>query len=179
MINARSETVAAKPSFRVAFKKRRCLILADGYYEWTGEKGSKQPFFITLPDNQPFAFAGLWETWEPKDDPDKLYRSCTIITTDASESVRDIHHRIPAVLKPDTHADWIDPDNQNADTLQEILTSGIVTDFSHYEVSKRVNSVKNNGQEILKEFFSRSFGIKSELLHTMVSSLIRANLTVD
>ena len=77
MINARVETVASKPSFRNAFKKRRGLIIADSFYEWKGTKGQKQPLFITLPDNSPFAFAGLWETWSPKDDPDNIYKSCS------------------------------------------------------------------------------------------------------
>jgi putative SOS response-associated peptidase YedK len=80
MINARAETVAEKPSFKNAFKKRRCLIIADGFYEWKGPKGHKQPMLITLPDKRPFAFAGLWETWG-KNDPQTPYRSCTIITT--------------------------------------------------------------------------------------------------
>lgn len=84
MINARSETIAIKPSFRDSFKKRRCLILADGFYEWTGPKGNKQPVFITLPDEKPFAFAGLWETWHDKDHQEAPYRSCAIITREAS-----------------------------------------------------------------------------------------------
>lgn len=144
MINARSETVATKPSFRTAFKSRRCLILADGFYEWKGGKGGKQPVFVTLPDGSPFAFAGLWETWGNKEDPDSIYRSCTIITTDASDSIRDIHHRMPAILKSETHEAWIDPANQDADALQDILKTGIVSEFSNYEVSKQVNSIKNN-----------------------------------
>lgn len=144
MINARAETVATKPSFRAAFKKRRCLIPADGYYEWKGEKGAKQPFFITMPDQRPFVFAGLWETWGDLDYPDTLYRSCTIITTDAAESIKDIHHRMPVVLKPDTYARWIDPDYQDADGLQQILRQGIETEFSRHAVSRQVNSVKNN-----------------------------------
>ena len=112
MINARSESIAEKPSFRNAFKKRRCLILADGFYEWKGEKGRKQPMFITLPDRKPFAFAGLWETWK-KDDQELTYKSCTIITTQASESIRDIHHRMPVILKPPAYKSWLDPGNQN------------------------------------------------------------------
>ncbi|MFO8233153.1 MAG: SOS response-associated peptidase [Longimonas sp.] len=100
MINARMETVSSKPGFRDAFRKRRCLIPADGFYEWKGPKGDKQPFFITLPDEKPFAFAGLWETWRDKDREDELYRSCSIITRDASECLKDIHDRMPAVLSP-------------------------------------------------------------------------------
>ena len=112
MINARSESIAEKPSFRNAFKKRRCLILADGFYEWKGEKGRKQPMFITLPDHKPFAFAGLWETWNTGDQ-DSIYKSCTIITTQAGESIRDIHHRMPVILNPPAYESWLDPGNQD------------------------------------------------------------------
>ena len=89
MINARSETVDAKPSFRNAFKKRRCLMPADGFYEWKGSKGSKQPVFITLPDGEPFRFAGLWEVWDDKSKAEEPLYTCTIITTDASDSIKD------------------------------------------------------------------------------------------
>jgi putative SOS response-associated peptidase YedK len=113
LINARAETIASKPSFRNAFKKRRCLIPADGFYEWKGPKGQKLPMLITLPESKPFAFAGLWETWNKKDDQDTIYKSCTIITTEASDSVREIHHRMPAILKPEMYESWLDPLNQN------------------------------------------------------------------
>ncbi len=143
MINARSESIAEKPSFRSAFKKRRCLILADGFYEWKGEKGRKQPMFITLPDQKPFAFAGLWETWN-KDDQDSIYKSCTIITTQASESIRDIHHRMPVILKPPAYESWLDPGNQNVVELGKILKNDIITELVSYPVSKHVNSTRNN-----------------------------------
>ena len=144
MINARVETVASKPSFRNAFKKRRCLIIADGFYEWKGTKGQKQPMFITLPDAEPFAFAGLWETWNPKDEPDNIYKSCTIITTQSSDSIREIHHRMPAILKPENYETWLDPLNQDVKGLENILKDGIVTELVSHPVSKNVNSVKNN-----------------------------------
>jgi putative SOS response-associated peptidase YedK len=112
MINARMETVSSKPSFRDAFKKRRCLILADGFYEWKGEKEQKQPFFITLPDEKPFTFAGLWEIWRDKENEDNIYISCTIITREASESLKDIHDRMPAILPPDTYEAWLNQENQ-------------------------------------------------------------------
>ena len=143
MINARSESIAEKPSFRNAFKKRRCLILADGFYEWKGEKGRKQPMFITLPDHKPFAFAGLWETWN-KDDQDSIYKSCTIITTQASESIRDIHHRMPVILKPPAYEFWLDPGNQDVVELDKILKHEIVTELVSQPVSKQVNSTRNN-----------------------------------
>jgi len=144
LINARAETIASKPSFRDAFKKRRCLIPADGFYEWKGPKGQKQPMFITLPEGKPFAFAGLWEIWLQKDDPDTTYKSCTIITTKASDSVRDIHHRMPVILKPESYESWLDPSNQNANELKNNLQIGIVTELVSHAVSTNVNSVKNN-----------------------------------
>ncbi len=144
MINARSESIAEKPSFRNAFKKRRCLILADGFYEWKGEKGRKQPMFFTLPDHKPFAFAGLWETWNEKDDQDSIYKSCTVITTQASESIRDIHHRMPVILKPPAYESWLDPGNQDVVELGKMLKNEIVTELVSYPVSKQVNSTRNN-----------------------------------
>jgi putative SOS response-associated peptidase YedK len=144
MINARAETIATKPSFRDSFKKRRCLILADGFYEWKGSKGQKQPMFITLPEGEPFAFAGLWETWTKKDDSDTIYKSCAIITTEASDSVREIHHRMPAILKPEKYEQWLDPLNRDVNELENILKTGIVTELVSRAVSKSVNSVKNN-----------------------------------
>ena len=150
MINARAETVATKPSFRNAFKNRRCLILADGFYEWTGKKGQKQPMFLALPEGNPFAFAGLWETWNKRDDAGSIYTSCTIITTNASESVRKIHHRMPVILKPDVYEDWLDPENQDTAELENILRNGFVTELISYPVSKQVNSVFNNDPSNIK-----------------------------
>jgi putative SOS response-associated peptidase YedK len=144
MINARSESVAEKPSFRTAFKKRRCLIPADGFYEWAGEKGHKQPVFITLPDKKPFAFAGLWETWNKRGAEKTDYKSCTIITTRASESIRNIHHRMPVILKTEVFEHWLEPENQNTTELEGILKDDIYTEFVSYPVSKQVNSTRNN-----------------------------------
>jgi putative SOS response-associated peptidase YedK len=147
MINARTETVSEKPSFRNAFKKQRCLIPADGFYEWKGKKGRKQPMFLTLPNNDVFAFAGLWEIWGKADD---RYRSCTIITADASESIRDIHHRMPAILKPEVYDAWLDPENQVITALEDILKNGIVTELKSHPVSKQVNSAVNNDPSNIK-----------------------------
>lgn len=143
MINARAETVAEKPSFKNAFKKRRCLIIADGFYEWQGPKGNKQPMFITLPDKKPFGFAGLWETWSPKD-RDLPHRSCTIITTEACDAMRDIHHRMPVILRPEAYEPWLNPDIQDVNQLINILQNELLTDLVGYPVSKRVNSTRNN-----------------------------------
>ena len=146
LINARAETVAQKPSFRAAFKRRRCLIVADGFYEWQGEKGSKQPYFIALPSKQPFAFAGLWETWKSKEasDSDPLYKSCTILTTAASESLQQIHHRMPVILQPEAYEKWLDPELQEPDQLEVVLQNCHVRKMQYYPVSKLVNRVQNN-----------------------------------
>ena len=143
MINARAETIAEKPSFRNAFKKRRCLIIADGFYEWQGPKGQKQPMFITLRDEKPFAFAGLWETWGQKQQ-ESVYKSCTIITTEACKAVRDIHHRMPVIFKPEAYEFWLNPNNQDVTALKKILKEALLTDLVSHPVSKQVNSTRNN-----------------------------------
>jgi putative SOS response-associated peptidase YedK len=150
MINARAESVATKPSFRNAFRKRRCLIPADGFFEWKKAKGQKQPMLIKLPDDIPFAFAGLWDTWHRKEDAESIYRSCTIITTEASECLRHIHHRMPVILKPETYGAWLDPGNQDDVGLKDILTGGFHTDFVIYPVSKKVNAVRHNSPSNIK-----------------------------
>lgn len=150
MINARSETVAAKPSFREAFKKRRCLIPADGFYEWKGKKGEKQPVFITLPDQSPFAFAGLWETWRDKRQGTAAYQSCTIITRAAAGAMINIHHRMPVILHPDAYDAWLDPGKQDPDELNGILQANALTDLVYQLVSRQVNSVRNNDPSNIK-----------------------------
>jgi len=151
LINARSETAAAKPSFRDAFRKRRCLILADGFYEWKGEKGNRQPMFLTLPDGDPFAFAGLWEIWDNRGKEDSPYRSCTILTREASESVRVIHHRMPVILKPEAYDDWLNPANRDIKLLQDIIRDQAHTDLASRPVSRQVNSVGNNRPENMQQ----------------------------
>ncbi|MDB4303655.1 SOS response-associated peptidase [Desulfosarcina sp.] len=144
MINARSESVATKPSFRTAFKWRRCLILADGFYEWKGEKGHKQPMFLTLPEGNPFAFAGLWEVWDDRGKEPTPYRSCTILTREASESVMPIHNRMPVILKPGGFDPWLSRENQDVKSLQDIIQNQVYTEPKSVPVSKQVNSVKVN-----------------------------------
>ncbi len=145
MINARAETVSSKPAFRAALKKRRCLIVADGFYEWKGEKGQKQPYFFSVPSGAPFAFAGLWETWKYREgDPKSVYQSCAIITAAASKSMREIHHRMPAILKPAHHEKWLNPEIQAPQEIEMLLKDGIIGDLNYYLISTRVNSVKNN-----------------------------------
>ena len=149
MINARSETVDSKPSFKNAFKKRRCLIPADGFYEWKGPKGSKQPVYITLPDGEPFGFAGLWEVWDDKGKAEEPLYTCTIITTDASPPIQDIHHRMPVILIPEAFEDWIKADTP-ADALKEIISTHTHKDLVFRPVSKAVNSVQNNSPDLIK-----------------------------
>ena len=144
MINARSETVAAKPSFRTAFKWRRCLILADGFYEWKGVKGNKQPMFLTLPDGRPFAFAGLWEDWDNMGKEPTAYRSCSILTREASVSVMPIHNRMPVILKPQAYVAWLSRDNQDVRMLQDLLQNEVYTELKSVPVSRQVNSAKVN-----------------------------------
>jgi putative SOS response-associated peptidase YedK len=142
LINARAETVAAKPSFRHAFSKRRCLIVADGFFEWSGVRGQKQAWYITLPGGGPFGFAGLWEVWRGGD-PQAEHRSCVIITADASPDLREIHPRMPVILTAKAHDGWLDPANQDTRRLQQILQTGSHTAFNCRAVSSRVNYVGN------------------------------------
>lgn len=119
LINARGETVADKPSFRAAFKRRRCLIPADGYYEWQKLPRGKQAFHIHLPTEAPFAFAGLWETWHGEDGTE--LETCTIITTAANDPLRPIHDRMPVVLDPSDFDLWLDPAQQDRAQLEPLL----------------------------------------------------------
>jgi putative SOS response-associated peptidase YedK len=146
MINARMETVAEKPSFREAFKRRRCLILADGFYEWQGPKGKRQPMFITLPDQAPFAFAGLWEVWRDREKPDAPHHSCTIITRESAGVMKQIHHRMPVILSPSIYAHWLDPDNRDAKALTAILEEKALFDLVYCPVRPEVNSARRNEQ---------------------------------
>ena len=143
MINARAETVAEKPSFRSAFGKRRCLVIADGFYEWKGPKGNKQPYLFTLRERGPFAFAGLWESWRDKKEPSELL-TCAVITTPASPSVADVHDRMPAIPEPQTYDSWLDTSNHDVTGLMHILLNACRTQLNRRPVSRRVNDVRNN-----------------------------------
>jgi len=150
MINARVETLAEKPSFKNAFKKRRCLVLSNGYYEWTGTKGNKQPYFITTTKEKPFGFAGLWDIWNDKTDETTI-QSCTIITTSTCRQIAHLHHRMPVILDTEFHGRWLDPDSQDPDALIEILREGLVKEFMFHRVSTDVNTVRNNGPHLIQE----------------------------
>ena len=144
LINARMETVSEKPAFRAAFKKRRCLIPANGFYEWKDSDGNKQPFYITAVSDEPFAFAGLWEVWDKEDQP---YKSCLLITTESSVSIQPIHDRMPVILKSAYHEKWISPDSKDP---IEILTEGMMTEFKSYPVSKKVNKPEHNEPDCIE-----------------------------
>ncbi len=146
MINARAETVAEKPSYRRAFKKSRCLILADGFYEWQKTDSGKQPFHIRMRDESPFAFAGLWESWDKGDG----LRSCTIITTDANALVAEVHNRMPVILHPEDYEMWLDPDFDEREPLTTLLKPFPAEAMETYMVSRRVNKPSNNEPGILE-----------------------------
>ena len=140
MINARAETVSRKPAYRSAFASRRCLIPADGFYEWQpGERG-KTPFLIRRQDCQPFAMAGLWEHWQ--NTTGEVIESCTIIVTDANALVRDIHDRMPVILSPEDYGAWLDPATKDTDRLRALLRPADPEAWTLREVSRKVNSPK-------------------------------------
>jgi len=149
MINARSETLAEKPSFRDAFRKRRCLVLADGWYEWQVVAGGKQPWFIRMKDAQPIAFAGLWERWK---DPANgaLLESCTIVTTDAAASIRRIHDRMPVVVAGADQDRWLDPASSDTATLSGLLRPFDADALEAWPVSRLVNAPKNQGPALIE-----------------------------
>jgi len=143
MINARAETAATRPAFRHAFQKRRCLIPADGFYEWkTTEGNPKQPYLITLKDERPFAFAGLWEWCRAPDQ--STIESCTILTTDANDRIRELHDRMPVILPRDHYGPWLDPDIEDMGALQSLLRPYPGDEMSFRPVSRRVNNARND-----------------------------------
>jgi len=137
MINARAETVSTKPAFRAALRKRRCLVVADGFYEWQKEGRGKQPFYIALKSREPFGFAGLWETWTSPDGAE--IKSCTIITTEANELLRQIHDRMPVILTGEAEAVWLDPTIQEPARLLPLLKPYPAQEMEAYPVSRLVN----------------------------------------
>lgn len=137
LINARAETVAEKPSFRSAFRHRRCLIPADGFYEWQRQESQKQPFYFHLQDHQPFAFAGLWEQWQSPDG--EAVETCTILTTTANEILESVHDRMPVILASEDYNTWLDPELQTASQLQPLLRPYPADQMVAYPVSRAVN----------------------------------------
>lgn len=147
MINARSDSVATKPAFKKAFERKRCLVLADGFYEWKAlDKKRKQPYFIGLAGRQPFAFAGLWESWRPPEGGDPVH-TCTVITTEAGKKMAALHDRMPVILPPDAWPTWLG--DKPPELLLELLAHP-VEELESYPVSKLVNSPANDTPECLE-----------------------------
>ncbi len=163
MINARVETVAEKPSFRRAFERRRCLLPADGYYEWYAGEGEdkggkavkrKQPYFIHPADGSVMAMAGLYEFWRdrtrPDDDPEAWRVTCTVITTSAQDELGRIHDRMPMIIERERWADWLDPGLTAAEEAKRLLVPAGPGLLAHHPVSTEVNNVRNNGPELVE-----------------------------
>jgi putative SOS response-associated peptidase YedK len=147
MINARADTIAEKPAYRSAFKRRRCLIVADGFFEWRKAGKAKQPYLIRLKGAGPFCFAGLWERWTKGEKP---VESCTIITTDANELMAPIHDRMPVIVSPADYALWLDEAIQEPERLTPLLRPYASERMEAYPVSTLVNSPRNNSPECLE-----------------------------
>ena len=140
-INVRSETIETKASFSDSFKRRRCLILADGFFEWKRSAKSKQPYYFQMTDESPFAFAGIWDNW-------RTQRSCAIITTAANETIEPIHHRMPVILRPETYHLWLDPKSDPA-SLRKLLVPFRAATMSSHPVSSAVNFTQNDSPELI------------------------------
>ncbi len=147
-INAKAETVAEKPSFRSAFKKRRCLVVATGFYEWRADGRTKQPMWIGLKNKRPFAFAGLWEHWTPAEG--EPLESCTIITTEPNDLMRSIHNRMPVILSPASYDQWLDPTNQPTEPLKVLLRPYPSDELAAFPVSTLVNNPRNDAPQVLE-----------------------------
>ncbi|RKD73610.1 putative SOS response-associated peptidase YedK [Sinobaca qinghaiensis] len=147
MINARAETVDEKPSFKKLLERRRCLVVADSFYEWKKEGKEKQPYRIMLNEEQIFTFAGLWDRWEGEEE---TITSCTIITTEANELMQDLHHRMPVIIPKNRREAWLHPNTSKTEVkaMLEPFESGQMT---AYPVSRDVNSPKNNTPELLEK----------------------------
>jgi putative SOS response-associated peptidase YedK len=148
MINARSETVSEKPAFRSAFNKKRCLIIADGFYEWRTEGKRKFPMYIRLKSGESFGFAGLYNVWTSPDG--KQTFTCTIITTEANEAVKPIHDRMPVILPRDKEDIWVNPAIEDRDELLAILKPYLAVEMEVYEVSTKVNTPSYNSPENIR-----------------------------
>ena len=147
-INAKAETVAEKPSFRSAFKKRRCLVVATGFYEWQVQGRTKQPMWIGLGNKHPFAFAGLWEHWKPAEG--EPLETCTIITTEPNDLMAPIHNRMPVILSPPGYDQWLDPTFQQAEPLKALLHPYPSEELMAYPVSTLVNNPRHDAPQCLE-----------------------------
>ena len=151
MINARAETVPEKPSFKSAFKSRRCLIPVDGFYEWKKGDKFKVPYFIFHRSERPLSLAGLWETWKDKDE--KPLHTFTIITTEANELLRELHDRMPVIIPPEKREPWLDPATTDSDEIVDLLKPYDESGLDFHEVSRIVNSPQNNTPECIAPVF--------------------------
>ena len=153
MINARAETLASKGAYKPAFQKRRCLIPADGFYEWAKRPGvkAKQPYFVHRPDGAPYAFAGLWELWRGPDGEGEPLRSCTIITTAANETMATVHDRMPVILPPEAWDTWLDRECDDLDLLGKLLVPAPPALTVLRPVSTEVNNVRHDGPQLTVE----------------------------
>ncbi len=150
MINARAETITEKPSFREAFKSRRCIIPASGFYEWQKKgTGGKQPFYFYLKEKEVFGFAGLWEEWLDKESGEML-ETCTIITTEANDVLKPVHDRMPVILKPESYDEWLDTKEKNTENLQKFLVPYPAKEMDSHTVSKSVNIPDVDSAELIK-----------------------------
>jgi putative SOS response-associated peptidase YedK len=147
LINARAETVFEKPAFRGAVRKRRGLIPADGFYEWTKKHDHKQPYFFYAANGLTLALAGLWERWEG---PDETVESCTILTTTANRTVKKIHDRMPVILAPESYARWLEATDENIEGLRELLAPWPDVDMKSYAVSPYVNNTEHEGPRCIE-----------------------------
>ena len=146
LINARAETVGERNSFRSAFIRRRCLVLADGFYEWQRTGNAKRPMRVVMKSGEPFAFAGLWDSW--RDPQGEIVRSCTIITTEANELLRPIHNRMPVILPREMESFWLDHDVDDPVVLSDVLVPYPAESMDVFEVSALVNRVTNDGPAV-------------------------------
>jgi len=147
IINARVETIEDKPSFKESFERRRCLILADGFYEWERNGKTSQPYYFQMKDGAPFAFAGIWDRWRSGD---RSITSCAIITTTANELLAQIHTRMPVILRPESYDLWLNENSRAAD-LRDLLVPFPATEMTSHPVGYDVNDVKNDGEGLLSE----------------------------
>jgi putative SOS response-associated peptidase YedK len=157
MINARGETLREKPSFRNAYKRRRCLVLADGYYEWQRSGSVKQPFFISLASGEPFGMAGLWESWRDPATGGPL-ESCCIVTTAPSASVAHVHDRMPVIIPAGAYAEWMDAANADVERLDRLLVPWAADGLVARPVSRRVNDARNQGADLVEPLGSPQDG---------------------
>jgi putative SOS response-associated peptidase YedK len=149
MINARAETLREKPSFRSAYRRRRCLVLADGYYEWQRSGPVKQPWYMSFADGEPFGMAGLWETWRDPATGQPL-ESCCLVTTSPAPAVAHVHERMPVIVPASVHAEWLDPRNGDVERLDRLLVPWAGGGLEARAVGRRVNDARNQGPDLVE-----------------------------